>query len=182
MNVTFITGNRGKADFMAKFLGMPVVHQKVELDELQSMDLHKIAEHKARQAYEYLKSPVLIEDLGVFIDSLGGLPGPFIKWFEQQIGLEGICRITSGDRRAKVIITYAYFDSRKVVFFDGELEGHISNSPQGNDGFGWNPIFIPEGTSKTLAEMNDEETEQYSIRTTTVYPRIREFLFALDRR
>jgi hypothetical protein len=58
MDVTFITGNQSKADYLAKYLGIPVKHVKLDLEELQSMDLHKIVEHKVRQAYEHIKSPV----------------------------------------------------------------------------------------------------------------------------
>ena len=88
IDVTFITGNQAKADFLAKHLGYPIKHKKLDLDEIQSLNLKEIAEHKARQAYGEIKSPVLIEDAGLFIKALGGLPGPFIKWFEIAIGLE----------------------------------------------------------------------------------------------
>ncbi|MEJ0072930.1 MAG: hypothetical protein WDN27_02475 [Candidatus Saccharibacteria bacterium] len=57
--LTFITGNQHKADFLAKWLGMELTHQKLELDELQSLDLHEIVEHKVRQAYDALQAPRL---------------------------------------------------------------------------------------------------------------------------
>jgi XTP/dITP diphosphohydrolase len=79
MKVTFITGNPKKAEFLAKFLGFPVEHKKLDLDELQSLDLEEITEHKARQAYETVGGPVLVEDVGVVIHSMGKLPGPFIS-------------------------------------------------------------------------------------------------------
>ena len=51
-NVTFITGNQSKADYLSKYLGHPVDHVKIDLDEIQSLDLKKIVEHKLKQAYE----------------------------------------------------------------------------------------------------------------------------------
>lgn len=60
MNVTFITGNQAKADNLAEHLGLKVKHQKVELDEIQSVDLKVIVEHKVRQAYAIVQSPVLV--------------------------------------------------------------------------------------------------------------------------
>lgn len=62
--IVFITGNQGKADYLANFLDFPVEHIKLDLDELQSMDLRVIVEHKIRQAYAIVKKPVIVEDVG----------------------------------------------------------------------------------------------------------------------
>lgn len=177
-DVTFITGNQSKADFLAKYLDHPVAHQKVDLDEIQSLDLRRITEHKARQAYEIIKAPVLVEDIGLEFHALGRLPGPFVKWFIEDMGLEGMCRMLEGynDRAATARICFAYYDGAQVELFEGSIQGTIADSPRGADGFGWNPIFIPDGADKTFAEMNDEETERFSLRTTTVFPQIRKFL------
>jgi non-canonical purine NTP pyrophosphatase (RdgB/HAM1 family) len=180
MKVTFITGNPKKAEFLAKFLGFPVEHKKLDLDELQSLDLEEITEHKARQAYETVGGPVLVEDVGVVIHSMGKLPGPFIKWFEQELGLSKICKLVGDDRRATAAVSYTFFDGQTCQNFYGKITGRISDEPRGNDGFGWNPMFIPDGADKTLAEMNEAETEQYSLRTTTVYPKLKAFLEGID--
>lgn len=176
--VTFITGNQGKADFMAKFLGHPVSHVKLDLEEIQSLDFRKIAEHKARAAYNIVKSPVLVEDMGLNFKVLGRLPGAFTKWFHDEVGLEGMCRMLDGydDRSANAEVCFAYFDGDSMEFFEGKLFGTIARHPKGNGGFGFDPILIPDGTDKTLAEMNEEELKKFSLRTTTVYPEIREFL------
>ena len=50
--ITFITGNQSKADYFAKYLGISVDHRKVELDEIQSLNLREIVEHKVKQAYK----------------------------------------------------------------------------------------------------------------------------------
>src|SRR5262249_20796025 len=94
--VTFITGNQGKADYLARYLGHPVDHQKVDVDELQSMDLKVIVEHKVRQAYNIVKSPVLVEDVSLEFKALGGLPGPFIKFFEHSMNYQEICDLLEG--------------------------------------------------------------------------------------
>ena len=51
-SITFITGNQKKADYLARYLGFPIEHQKIDLDEIQSLDLREIVEHKVKQAYE----------------------------------------------------------------------------------------------------------------------------------
>ena len=176
--LTFITGNQGKADFLAKYLGLEIAHQEVDIEEIQSLNLNEIAENKARQAYAVIGSPVLVEDVGLTLKSLGNLPGPFIKWFELEMGLDGICKLVDGfdSREAIGSITYCYFDGATPKFFNGKIEGVIASQPKGTNNFGWDPIFIPKGAQKTLAEMDKIETEKYSLRTTTVYPQLKEFL------
>jgi XTP/dITP diphosphohydrolase len=68
-----------------------------------------------------------------------------------------------------------------MEFFEGKVKGQIADKPRGASGFGWNPIFIPDGSDKTYAEMDDEETERFSLRTTTVYPKMKTFLQGLDK-
>ena len=73
-SITFITGNQKKADYLAKYLGLEVLHEKVDLDELQSLDLREIVEHKVRQAYEKVGKPVIVEDVSLTFTALGRLP------------------------------------------------------------------------------------------------------------
>lgn len=184
MNVTFITGNEHKARVLAEYLGYPVNHKKVELDEIQSLDLNKIVAHKVHQAYEILGTPILVEDVGLVINSLGRLPGPFIKWFIEGLGLDGICELVNRqvDRSARAQIAFGYYDGKLLEIFQGQVDGKISEKPRGRDSFGWNPIFIPNGAGKTYAEMDSEETLKFSLRTTTVFPELRKFLDSLDKK
>lgn len=178
----FITGNRHKADFLAKWLGVELSHQKLELDELQSLDLHEIVEHKARQAYAIMQKPVLVEDVGFTFHALGKLPGPFIKWFLQEMSLQQICNLLSEyeDKSATSMVCFCWFDGNTVKFFDGALHGVVPGSPRGDGGFGFDPIFIPNGSNHTHAEMTDDELEVFGLRTTTVFPELREFFRTLD--
>lgn len=75
-DITFITGNQYKADYLAKYLGLPVKHVKLDLDEIQSLDLKEIVEHKVRQAFDKLNMPVIVEDVSLEFEALGSLPGP----------------------------------------------------------------------------------------------------------
>lgn len=181
MSVTFITGNQGKADFLAKHLGLPVAHQKLDLDEIQSINLHEIAEHKARQAYEMLGTPVLVEDVSLAIQALGRLPGPFIKWFLLELGLDTICKLAAGNNGAVASVCFVYYDGHRLEFFDGSINGRIAAHPAGNNGFGFDKIFVPVGHNTTFAQMSNRELEKHSLRTTTVYPQLRQFLTRLDK-
>jgi non-canonical purine NTP pyrophosphatase (RdgB/HAM1 family) len=161
VDVTFITGNSKKAEYLSKLLGLKIKHQKVDLDELQSLDLKEIVEHKVRQAYEIVKAPVLVEDVSLEFNSLNGLPGTFIKFFVENLDFKKICNLISDeDRSAVAKCTFGYFDGVEVKFFEGSLVGKISEEARGENGYGWDKIFIPDGYEITRAEMTEEENLQ----------------------
>ena len=157
-NITYITGNQHKADYLANYLGHPIEYQKVDLDEIQSMDLMEIVRHKVRQAYNVIKKPVVVEDTSLEFKALGGLPGPFIKHFLKQMSEEDICSLLDGkDRAANARCVFGYFDGENEVYFEGGVGGTVAEKPAGNGGYGFDSIFIPEGGSFTRAEQNEED-------------------------
>jgi non-canonical purine NTP pyrophosphatase (RdgB/HAM1 family) len=172
----FITGNQHKADQLQRWLGLPVVHRKVDLDEIQSLDLRTVVEHKVRQAYSIVQQPVLVEDVAATINAMGRLPGTFIKWFLEEIGNEGVCRLadTLPSRAATITICYGLYDGKKIHFFEHSVEGALPDKPRG-EAFGWNPIFVPKGATKTYAEMTPEEIEPVSMRAQAI-AKLRHFL------
>jgi non-canonical purine NTP pyrophosphatase (RdgB/HAM1 family) len=175
--LVFITGNQHKADYLAKWLGLPVEHQKIDLDEIQSLDSHEVAEHKVRQAYQQVQKPVLIEDVAMTFTAMGRLPGTLIKWFLGELKVDGLCRLADGlaTREAVVSITYALFDGSQTHYFEASVTGKIAPEPRGALGFGWNAIFIPNGTDKTYAEMTDEELNPFSHRSKAI-EKLRDYL------
>ena len=168
----FITGNQNKANYLAKMLGIDLEHQKVELDEIQSTDIREVAAHKARQAYESIGKPVLIEDSGLSFTALNGLPGPFIKFFvEVDDGIEKLCRMLDGfdNRSARATAVFAYYDGSQMMLIEGGIDGTIVDHPRGSNGWDWDKIFAPNGyNGKTQAEQTDEDYE-------TVYGVIKPF-------
>jgi non-canonical purine NTP pyrophosphatase (RdgB/HAM1 family) len=181
MNVVFVTGNANKAKYFSELVGMEVEHHSADVDEVQSLDLEEIVRHKAEGAFKQLQRPVVVEDTSLVIRSMGRLPGPFIKWFLEEIGLEKVCRLAdlSPDRSAVASSIYTYYDGNDMKHFNGSLNGTISDHPKGESGFGWNQIFIPEQSRKTLAEMVDEEFKASYMRIKMI-KQVGEFLRALD--
>ena len=156
--VTFITGNKNKADYLAEYLGFPLEHVKLDLDEIQSLDPKAVIRHKVRQAYEEVKAPVLVEDVSLVFTAMGRLPGTFIKWFIDELQLEGLCRLLDGkDRSAIASCVFGYYDGETEKYFESSLPGQIAQSPTGEGGFGWDQIFIPEGYTVTRAELSKED-------------------------
>ena len=181
IKVTFITGNQSKADYLSKYLGHPVDHIKLELDEIQSTDLNKIVEHKVRQAYEKIKKPVIVEDVALEFDAFGGLPGPFIKFFIEKVPFKIICSmINSGlTRKATAKCVLSYFDGSNLKLFEGRLDGEIAMTPSGNNGYGWDKIFIPKGYTVTRASLNEADDKKTYLQIKP-FKKLKEYLESID--
>lgn len=176
--VTFITGNQHKADQLVAWLGMPIEHQKVEIDEIQSLDLMTVVADKVKRAYDVVRKPVLVEDVALTFTALGALPGPLIKWFVTP-GVETLCRILDGytDRTAVVTILYGIFDGVELRTFEGSTAGTIADQPRGIHGFGFDPVFINEGQPYTRSEMDEATYAETSHRKQAIQ-KLREYLQA----
>ncbi len=157
----FISGNQDKVDYISKSLEMQLEHQKISLDEIQSVDPIVVVEHKVRQAYEIIQKPVLIEDTCLAFTALDGLPGPFIKFFvDAHDGFEMMCRMLDSfdDRSATASTIFCYYDGKKMYHFPSSVDGVIAQHPRGNGGYGWDVIFEPEGyNGLTNAELSLEK-------------------------
>lgn len=164
--ITFVTGNKTKAEQLSLHLPFSLAHKAVDLPEIQSLDLTEIVREKAKEAYDKVHGPVLVEDTSLTFLALKQLPGPLIKWFLMELGNEGLCRLLDHHRsRAAVAeVMFAFYDGATYKTFSGEMKGSIALHPRGKDGLGWDSIFIPEGYKKTWGEMTKEEQIETSMR------------------
>jgi XTP/dITP diphosphohydrolase len=166
----FITSNKGKlreATEKLRPLGYSVIQKDLGYPEVQA----DLLEEVARQGIEHVKArfphAFMLEDAGLFIDSLQGFPGVYSKYVFFTIGLPGILKLVQGleNRKAVFQSVYSYSEpGKKPVIVTGECKGMISNEQQGKQGFGYDPIFIPNGAKKTFGEMTIEEKNLYSHR------------------
>ena len=165
-DVVFITGNENKAKQLSKWLGIAIEHQKLDVDEIQSLDLREVVEHKARQAYDAIERPVIVEDVAMVFTAFKQLPGPFIKWFEKGSGLDVICQMLDAfdDRSAEAHTMYGLYDGETIRYFEGIMRGTVAPSPRGTSGFGFDSIFINEGQPLTRGEMDEETYSRTSYR------------------
>lgn len=168
--VFLVSRNEGKIrEFIDLGLKECVEVVPVSLDkvEIQSEDLTSIALYSAVQTSLYLKELFFVEDAGLYITSLKGFPGPFSSYVYKTIGVDGVLKLLSGfsDRTAifkSVIVLHCPRQGFKV--FEGSVRGSISLEARGLGGFGFDPIFIPEGHTKTFAEMDLEVKNSLSHR------------------
>jgi non-canonical purine NTP pyrophosphatase (RdgB/HAM1 family) len=166
--ILFITNSPGKVEEAQAILGnqFKIKLHKFDLDEIQTINGKDVIRKKAREAYNLIKKPVIVEDTSLYFDAWNGLPGALVRWFLDSVGCKGICSMMSEekDRKAYAESAIAYFNGRKVKVVAAKLEGKIPQKPAGDKGFGWDPIFIPKGYSQTFAQMGQEEKNKISMR------------------
>ncbi|MGE5575404.1 MAG: XTP/dITP diphosphatase [Ignavibacteria bacterium] len=177
--VFFATGNVNKFNEARSILsqhGIAVGMLKLKGDEIQSESLREIAQKSVLNAYKRCRLPIFVEDAGLFIDALNGFPGPYAAYIYHTIHNSGIVKLMENikNRRAKFQSIIAYCDDQiqcEPLCFEGESTGIITLAErieQGKSGFGFDPIFQPNGSAKTFAEMVLEEKNLYSHRAAAI--------------
>lgn len=182
--VTFVTGNKKKLEEVKQILAggeelpFELTNRKIDVPELQG-DPFEIAEEKCRLAAKEVSGAVLTEDTSLCFNALNGMPGPYIKWFLEKCGHDGLNKMLDGfdDRSAyaQTIVAYTAGPEAEVHLFEGRTDGKIV-SARGPLDFGWDPIFEPnEGEGKTYAEMTKEAKNAISHRGRS-FAKVRDFL------
>lgn len=167
-DLVYITGSQYKASLLKELLDIDFEHHDIDLDEIQSLDLREVVKHKAKQAFEIVKRPVFVEDTSLEFCAFGRLPGPFIKFFCQELSNEQLCKMVKDlDRSAIARCMFGFYDGNKLEFIEGSINGLIADKPAGNGGFGWDKIFIADGNSVTNAELTPD---QYQLMYTSLKP------------
>lgn len=168
MKIVFVTGNKGKVREAEKILSIPLEVKSIELDEIQELDLEKIVLHKVNQAFKLVNKPVIVDDVSVEVETWKGFPGPLIKWIlkTENDSAKLLLRLLRGEknRKTKVRLAIGFHDGKKAHVFYGEVNGRIAEEIRGENGFGWDPVFIPDGENETYAQMNPAHKNMISHR------------------
>lgn len=159
----FVSGNENKAHEFSEILGIKLEMRKIELDEIQSIDVMMVTEHKLLEAYNKVKQPVIIEDTGLHIGFINEFPGALVKHYFKCMKSEGIA-MAHGTSPATAVTVIGYHNGSQMYFFEGAVKGNIASHARGENGFGWDNIFIPTGYDKTFAQMTAEEKNACSMR------------------
>jgi XTP/dITP diphosphohydrolase len=175
--IFFATGNFHKFDEARRILAeynIAVGMLRVKNVEIQSNSLKEIAEASVKDAFNRCHLPVIVEDAGLFVDALKGFPGPYAAYVYKTISNPGMLKLlaTIDERKATFRSTIAYYDGQyEPVCFEGEAVGRIADDEIWGSlktGFGFDPIFLPEGSKKTFAEMSIEEKNGFSHRANAI--------------
>lgn len=153
-DLVVVTTNKNKLTEINQILGTNHQVSKIDLPEIQTLDLDKLIIHKVKEAYRLLQKPVLVEDVSLSIKALGGLPGPFVKFFLNTIGTEGTVKLI-GNQKSDTIVTaaVAIYDDKSLKIFKGQVHGTLSKKDRGEHGFGFDKVFIPKGYNQTFSQM-----------------------------
>jgi len=161
--LVFITGNENKLKEVVQILGdkfpWNVVCKKIDLPEYQG-EPDEISIEKCKIAAKEVNGPVIVEDTCLCFNALGGMPGPYAKWFLDKLKPEGLHKLLTGweDKSAYALCTFAFSSGNpddKIKLFHGRTNGSIVE-PRGPRDFGWDPCFEPDGFKETYAEMSKE--------------------------
>lgn len=159
-DITFVSSNAHKATEVRRILYRADINVNVvaaDISEIQHDSLDRIAAAKAVAARDIVGGSAFVEDDGLFIDSLQGFPGPYSSYVFDTIGNAGILRLVTEPRTAvfKAVIAYSDYAHTDTRIFTGETRGVISDEVRG-DGWGYDPIFIPDGASDTFAQIDKD--------------------------
>jgi len=135
--------------------------------EIQDPKLENIAKYALQTALDQQPRPLLVEDSGLFIEPLNGFPGPYSSHILKTIGLDGILHLLGKrrERHAYFLSAVAYGTLRKrPTIFTGTVRGTISRRIRGTNGFGFDPIFIPTGSTQTFGQASDSFKNTHSHR------------------
>ena len=132
-----------------------------------------ISKEKAKIAAERIQGPVLVEDTSLCFNALHGLPGPYIKWFLDKLGHDGLNKLLAAyeDKTAyaQCVFSFCAGPSSEPITFVGRCPGRIVPA-RGPNSFGWDPIFQPDDEQgqpgkETFAEMDKTKKNQISHRS-----------------
>lgn len=179
MKILFASKNKGKVREVKKILG----EAGIEVSSLEEYDnvpdvvedmetFIDNAKKKAREIYDILQIPVIADDSGLAVDQLNGRPGVYSARYagenatdsENNVKLISELKRFPSPHKARFICTAVYYNGIDYISAAGELNGEIILEPRGNNGFGYDPLFVPAGYTNTLAELSLEEKNSISHR------------------
>lgn len=176
------TKNQGKVkDFKQLFAGYGVevvslldLSEPVPDIEENGSTFKENAATKAETISQLFQLPVLADDSGLVVDSLGGRPGIYSARYageskSDKANVEKLLKELKGkktdERQARFICVLAIArPGHETLFTEGRCEGEITEKPYGTNGFGYDPVFCPSGMERTMAELSLEEKNQISHR------------------
>jgi XTP/dITP diphosphohydrolase len=146
--------------------GIRIVHEDRSYPEIQTDRLEKVVRFAATVLDDQIRGDYLIDDSGLFIDALGGFPGVYSSYVYKRLGCAGVLKLLrdATTRAANFETVFLLRRAGTHEVFHGTCRGTIADREMGSSGFGFDPIFIPEGAAKAFGEMSASEKNAYSHR------------------
>jgi non-canonical purine NTP pyrophosphatase (RdgB/HAM1 family) len=165
-SLIFVSSNPNKAIEAERILKMPLLRVSLSLPEIQATTIEEITRYKLEVAKSKGYNRLVVEDVSLGFDELGNFPGPYIKWLLESAGGKGLGAIAYALRDASAVAQccIGYWDGSEVRTLLGECHGKILVHPRGDQTFGWDAWFCPDGSEQTFAEMSAADKDAVSHR------------------
>ncbi len=174
-SVTLVTSNHQKAYEIGEALhpyGITVKPRAIELDEIQALDIASVVTNKVEQAYALVKGPVIVDDTGIFFVGYNHFPGIFSRYAFMSLGFPGLFKLIKSGQRAYFCSYIAFKASAKAkpVLFKGVCQGRLLRTLRGpiKQKMPYDNIFIPDGDTKTFAQLGVVGKQRYDHRSKAV--------------
>jgi len=177
--IIFASNNKGKVEEVKHILGdldiqiisLADIDDTIDIEE-SGDSFEENALIKAEQVFERFKIPTMADDSGLVVQQLNGAPGIYSSRYARVDGndkannekLLNELKNYPHPHRAKFVCAAVYFDSESTYTVVGEFAGKIIDEEVGNNGFGYDPLFVPDGYSVTLAQLEPEIKNRISHR------------------
>ena len=173
--IYFVTGNVHKYNevselFKKENLKYTLIQKIIKKVEIQAVTIKEVAQYKLKSIKGKINGSYFVEDAGFFIDvPLNGFPGIYSSYVLKRLGNKGILKLIADFEKTQAHFTSVigfYFEPlKKNFFFEGNVQGKVSETIRGSGGFGFDPIFLPDVLpNKTFAELTTEEKNKISHR------------------
>lgn len=167
--ITYLTTNPDKISEAKKFFGekynldIEIVNPGFEMIEIQAKNCAEVVAFTVKYAADKLQKAVLKSDTGLYIDALGGLPGPYNSYFDKQIGVDKFLELFKNEknRKARIEHCFGYCEPGKdpLVFIGGGM-GTIAFKASGDRGRWQDKFYIPNGETETLSVLRDKDYDK----------------------
>lgn len=179
MKILFATGNKGKGIEVKNLFKNTGFEVFTLADIGDNSDIEETGETfeenafiKAEYIYKKYNVPVIADDSGLLVEQLDGRPGVYSARYagenctydDNNRKIISELQNSEEPHKAKFLCCALYYDGKNKVLADGELPGKIVKTPVGTNGFGYDPVFVPDGFNNTLAELSLEEKNKISHR------------------
>ena len=164
--LTYVTGNTHKKEELEYFfkdepsVQIDIIDPGFEVLEIQAKTCADIAAFSSKYAADKLGIACLKSDSGLYIDCLGGLPGPYNAYFDKQIGTEKFLELMKAqtNRKARLEHCFAYCEpNQEPVIFSGGSTGTIAQNAVGQSGRWHDQFYIPDGENETLSQLREKD-------------------------
>lgn len=160
MRIHFVTGNAHKAEEAAALLkpmGIEVQQRHVPHPEVQADTLEEVARERAMWLRGKVPGSYIVDDAGLFVEALNGFPGVYSAYVHKTLGWQGVLKLLEGHHlrhaRFEAVVAYMEPGLASPFLFKGVCPGRIAEQAAGQQGFGFDPVFVPEGEERTFAEL-----------------------------